>query len=102
MLVLAEGLFRLDVSLSGDTLRTIVRNLSAAELSMRRSSGYPVAAVGFGDIEAHQPSQAKLGFVIGEDADRVEVDVTVGTLRFADRGTVKVSAQAIIAQPPAS
>ena len=35
MLLLAEGLFRLDVAISGDTLRTYVRNLSSGPLQMR-------------------------------------------------------------------
>lgn len=102
MLLLAEGLFRLDVTVEGDTLRTIVRNLSMGQLRMHRSSGYPGPGIGFGDIEAYQPSQARVEFTLGEGADSVDVEATIGTLKFADRGTIKVSAQAIVRQTPAS
>ena len=39
MLVLAEDLFRLDVVISDDTIRTIVRNLSGGELSINQGRG---------------------------------------------------------------
>jgi hypothetical protein len=96
MLLLAVGLFRLDVALDGDTLRTVVRNLSPGQMCMRRGSGYPDAGIGFGDIEAYQPSQARVEFSLGDGEDMVDVEALIGTLRFADRGTVKVSAQATV------
>lgn len=102
MLLLAEGLFRLDVTLQGDTLRTVVRNLSAGQLVMRPGTGYPAAGIAFGDIEPYQPSQAQVGFSLGEGEDRVDVEALIGTLRLADRGTIKVSAQAIVRGGPAS
>ena len=102
MLLLAEGLFRLDVTLEGDTLRTAVRNLSTGQLHMRRGTGYPAAGIAFGDIEAYQPSQASVEFSLGEGRDRVDVEATIGTLRFAERGTIKVSAQAIVRGGPPS
>ncbi len=98
MLVLADGLFRLDVTVSGDTLRTAVRNFTADELQMRGGVyGAEGENVVLGEASAYEPARAALEFSIGS----VEVSVTLGTLRFADRGTVKVSAQAIVRQPTA-
>jgi hypothetical protein len=94
ILAFAEGLFRIDVALDGDTLRTVVRNLSRGELRTRRS-GEPAAALGFGEFEAYQPGQARLEFEIDDGEGAVDVDATIGTLRYPERGIVKVSAQVI-------
>ena len=97
MLLHAEGLFRLDVTISGDTLRTIVRNLSPGELRMRGGAYGPEGAnVVQGEAAAYEPARAAVEFTLGSGRDEVDVNVTVGTLRFADRGTIKVSAQAIL------
>jgi hypothetical protein len=101
MLLLAEGLFRLDVVVESDTLRTFVRNLSPGELEMSPSTPGSPAAFGFGEIEPYQPGRAQVGFSLGQGADRVDVDTTIGTLKHPDRGTVKVSAQAIVRRPAA-
>jgi ribosomal protein L27 len=66
----------------------------------------PVAAgqgenIAFGEVARHHPGRAQMGFTIGAGADRVVVKVTLGTLRFEDRGTVRVGAQAIVRQAPA-
>ena len=42
-----------------------------------------------------------MGFTIGDTGDRLLVKVTLATLRFAARGRVLVSAQAIVRQAPA-
>ena len=39
MLLAADGLFRLDVAIVGDTIRTTVRNFSTGELEMGRGQG---------------------------------------------------------------
>jgi hypothetical protein len=97
MLLQADGLFRLDVTISGDTLRTIVRNLSSGELRMRGGAYGPDGAnIVEGEASAFEPARAAVEFTLASGGDQVEVSVTVGTLRFADRGTLKVSAQAII------
>jgi hypothetical protein len=54
----------------------------------------------FGQVATYQPGRAQLGFTIGAAGDRLLVQVMVGTLRFADRGTVRVSARAIVRQSP--
>lgn len=100
MMLLAEGLFRLDVTLSGDALRTMVRNLSGAELEFEdglHGEAEPHLAVG--DVAPYQPGQGRVRFALGSGDDRVAVDVTVGVLRFPDRGTVRITAQAVIRQP---
>ncbi|MGZ6617487.1 MAG: hypothetical protein ACXVFQ_24060 [Solirubrobacteraceae bacterium] len=95
MLVLADGLFRLDITVSGDTLRTVVRNFTSDELTMSGGVYGPEGAnVIVGEATAYQPSRAAVEFAIGS----VQASVTLGTLRFADRGTVRVSAQAIVRQ----
>jgi hypothetical protein len=96
MLLLATGLFRLDVSISGDTLRSIVRNLSPGQLSMSGRGGDPPAAFGCGDVAAYAPGQAKVEFALGEGEDRVEVEALIGTLKPPGRGVLRVSAQAIV------
>jgi hypothetical protein len=100
-ILLADGLFRLDVALAGDTLRTIVRNFSAGELTMDRSApGYASVSILLGPAEAYEPTRSDLGFALGSANDRVDVRVTIATLRFAERGTVRVTAQAILQQAP--
>jgi hypothetical protein len=97
MLLLAEGLFRLDVAISGDTLRTFVRNLSSGQLRMRGGTEQPDGgSIVLGDAAAYEPARAGIEFTLGSGRDRVDVQGTIATLRFAQRGTIKVSAQAIV------
>ena len=101
MLLLADGLFRLDVVVAGDTLRTIVRNFSPGELRMRGGVYGPEGAnIVVGEAAAYEPARAAIEFTLGRPGDQVDVTVTLGTLRFADRGTVQVTAQAIVRQAP--
>ena len=97
MLLLAGGLFRLDVVVIGDTLRTIVRNLSTGALRMHGGAHGPEGgSVAQGEAAAYEPGRAAVAFTIGSPPDAVDVDVTLGTLRFAERGSIKVSTQAIV------
>jgi hypothetical protein len=101
-LLRADGLFRLDVVVSGDTLRTVVRNLSPGELRMGDgSSAAEGMSVTFGDVARYEPRRAAVGFTLADGDDVVAVDVTIATLRVAERGTTRVTAQAI-ARPPAA
>jgi hypothetical protein len=101
MLVHAPGLFRLDVVLTGDTLRMIVRNLSPGELETRSAGGgYPGEHVVFGEGAAYEPSHAAIEFSLGQGDDRVSVKADLATLRLADRGKVRITAQAIIRAAP--
>lgn len=87
--------------MEGDTLRTLVRNLSVGDLAMDGANpGYTGASILLGPAEAYEPARSELAFVLGSGDDRVEVDVTIATLRFAERGTVRVTAQAILREAP--
>jgi hypothetical protein len=95
MLVLADGLFRLDVTVSGDTLRTLLRNFTTDELTMSGGVYGPEGAnVILGEASAYEPSRVAVEFSIGS----VDASITLGTLRYTDRGTIRVSAQAIVRQ----
>jgi hypothetical protein len=102
MLLLAEGLFRLDVIVAEDTLRTVLRDLSGGAIVPRTSLGTVVGEnISLGDAASYQPGRAELGFTIGSGVDAVWVKATIATLRFFERGTMRVSGQAIIRQAPA-
>jgi hypothetical protein len=102
MLLLAENLFRLDVTLTGDALRTTVRNLSGAELEIEEGlHGETQPHLAYGDVTSYQPGQGRVRFVLDGDRDRVAVDVTIGVLRFSERGRARITAQAVIRQAPA-
>jgi hypothetical protein len=97
MILRADGLFRLDVVIAGDTLRTIVRNLSAAEITMHNdTAGYATTGAATEALLAYAPTGSAMGFTIGSGSDLVTVEILLGTLRFAERGCYRVTAQAII------
>jgi hypothetical protein len=101
MLLLAAGLFRLDVMVRGDSLQTTLRNLSSGPVDIERASGEGETIV-LGEAASYQPGRAGLHFTVGEPGDRVEVEVTLATLRFEQRGTVRISSQAIVRQATGS
>jgi hypothetical protein len=102
MLLLAEGLFRLDILASGDTLRVIVRNLSAGALEMEGGAQSDQGAnIALGDACAYEPARSSIAFVLGSGHDRVEARVLIGTLRVPHRGTIRITAQAIVHPAPA-
>jgi hypothetical protein len=98
MVILAEGLFRLDVAVRGDTLSTVVRNLSRGELAMESPGGGDASGggTGFGDVAPLEPGIARLGFTLGAGADRVRVSATVATVSHRERGTVRVTTRAVV------
>jgi hypothetical protein len=101
MLILAEGLFRLDVVPHDDTVQTIVRDLSAApriELRLKPIGGgfYPL-----GDArEALVPATARFGgevVVTGVDEEeRRLARILVGSVCHLDRGVTSFTAQATL------
>jgi hypothetical protein len=102
MLLLAESLFRLDVVLRDDTIGIIVRNLSSGELEIRSSLGdYEGGSIAVTDVDAYRPGRSSVAFALGRGEDRVTVTVQLGTLRFAERGTMQVTGQAIVREAPA-
>jgi hypothetical protein len=97
MLVRAEGLFRIDVVVADDTLRTIVRNLSTEELTLEPGSGYPEGEnLVCGEAAWLSPARSVLAFNLGEGPRSTHVDLVIATLRRPDRGTVRISAQALL------
>ena len=67
------------------------------------SGGYSGASYAFGDVSAYEPTRTELHFKLGTGGDTVSVDVLLATLRFPERGIMRVTAQAIVRQatPPA-
>lgn len=97
MLLLAEDLFRLDIMIMGDALQTFVRNLTTGELELSGEVGQPrVATTTLGLAARYAPGRADLRFAVGPEDARVLTKVTIATLRFADRGMIRVSAQGIV------
>ncbi len=101
MLLLAERLFRLDVVVSDDTLRAIVRNLSAAELDLEGGKGGDLGvALDFGDAAVYEPRRSAMALRLGRGEDQIVAVISIATLRFAHRGTVRVTAQAVVRPRP--
>jgi hypothetical protein len=94
----APGLFRLDVTLIPDSMRVVVRNMSAGPLTCSDEGyGRPVAVQGdTATIAALHPGHHQTTFTLGEPGDAVEVRVILATLRLRDRGMVRISGQATV------
>lgn len=89
------------MTVSGDTMRTVVRNLSTGQLDMHDpASDQHGVSVGFGSVEVYEPGRVEFAFALGEGHDRVEVSGMIATLRFKDRGTVRVTGQAVVRHAP--
>lgn len=74
-----------------------MRNLSTGELEMHGGPYGPDGAnIAVGDVGGYQPARTALEFALRSGRESVEVTVTLATLRFPDRGTVRVTAQAIV------
>lgn len=101
MLILAEGLFRLDVVPHDDTIQTVLRNLSPApraEMRFRPVGGGSHVLAGPREIAA--PSTGRFGgevVLIGEDGAELPVaKVLVGSVCHLDRGVTTFTAQAML------
>jgi hypothetical protein len=102
MLLVADRMFRLDVRVRGDSLQTFVRNLTEWPLELHGDAGrLGGTTTTFGEVGGYTPGRADLGFSLGSGDDLLMTRVTIATLRFADRGTIRVSAQAVVRQPSA-
>ncbi len=98
-LLLADGLFRLDVLIDGDALQAFIRNLSPGELEIDTPGGQlGGTTIALGSAADYSPGRADLRFRLGTGSDRLEVIVTVGTLHLRDRGSVRVSGLALARQ----
>jgi hypothetical protein len=101
MLVLAEGLFRLDVVPYEDTIQTILRNLSPHPRIELRLSEVGGGIVGGGGDEATLPSTGHFGgevlLVDAGGRENVVATLLVGSTYHPDRGLAAVTAQAKLA-----
>jgi hypothetical protein len=97
MLLLADDLFRLDIAVVGDALQTFVRNLTSGDLELHGEVGQPrIATTTLGLAARYAPGRADLRFAVGPPDARADTEVTIATLRFAERGLIRVSAQGIV------
>lgn len=98
MVLLAEGLFRLDVAVIGDSLRTVLRSLGPGVVTRAPPAGGGIedGSGVWGDAGVLRPGLARMGFTLGEGSDRVEVAVTVATLSFSARGRVRLTSRATV------
>jgi hypothetical protein len=101
MLILAEGLFRLDVIPQDDTVQTILRNLSAAPEAVLRVEAAGGEAVALGNPEeVVAPATGRFGgkvVLTGEDGvERVVARLLVGSVCHLDRGLTSFTAQATL------
>jgi hypothetical protein len=101
MLVLAEGLFRLDVIPQDDMVQTVVRNLSGAPSAELRFHpvGGEASVLGSRD-EVVTGSTGRFGgevVLIGADgAERVVAKILVGSVCHLERGLTSFTAQATL------
>jgi hypothetical protein len=106
MLVLAEGLFRLDVIPHEDTIQTHVRSLSPeARAEFRSDDDVGGASWAFGGTEEIVPrSTGRFGgeiVLIGEDGgERTVARVLVGSVCHLERGMTSLTAQATLPSDP--
>ncbi len=101
MLLLAEGLFRLDVVPHDDTVQTIVRNLSSEPAIELRLNPVGGASYLLGDGQGLLvPSTSRFGgevVLIGEDgAERAVAKLLVGSVCHLQRGLTSFTAQATL------
>jgi hypothetical protein len=101
VLILAEGLFRLDVIPHDDTIQTIVRSLapeSTVELRLGDVGG--AASVSSATQGVALPSTGRFGgkvVLVAEDgAERVVAKILVGSVHHPERGVTSFTAQATL------
>lgn len=96
-LLLAPGLFRFDIVIVGDTLRTVIRNMSGGEIEVApQHYSDPANNIAFGGNVPIAPVRVAAAFVVRKEDDRVDVEITLGTMPRARNGTVRVLAQAVL------
>jgi hypothetical protein len=101
MLILAPGLFRLDVVPHDDTVQAIVRNLSPEPRAELRFGTVGGEAVVLGaDGEALAPATGRFGgevvLVAADGSERTVARLLVGSVCDLDRGLTSFTAQATL------
>lgn len=98
MLLLAEGLFRLDVVPHDDTIQTIIRNLSPAPAARARFSAVGGQAQSAAPPGVFPHTTGRFGgdiLLVEEDgAERPVARFLVGSVTHIDRGLTSFTAQA--------
>lgn len=101
MLVLAKGLFRLDVIPHDDTVQTILRNLSAAPTAELRFEAVGGAAYALGSPqEVTAPATGRFGgevvLISAEGSEQTVARILVGSVCHLDRGLTSFTSQATL------
>lgn len=94
----AQGLFRLDVALDGDSMRVVVRNMSPGPIAYT-DSGYAQPVVMQGEaatLARVRPGHHQLRFRLAGPGHIVEARVIIATLRPVDDGFVRITGQATV------
>ena len=103
VLILAEGLFRLDVIPSADTIQTMVRSLSDEPRAELRSFdvGGDTSVLGApGEVVATSTGRfgGEVVLVAEDGSERTVAKVLVGSICHLDRGVTTFTAQATLAE----
>lgn len=101
MLILAEGLFRFDVVPYDDSVKTILRNLSAEPEAEIRYGSVGGGAQALGEAPGlTAPATSRFGgevVLIGEDGnERTVAQLLVGSVCHLERGVTSFTAQATL------
>ena len=94
----APDLFRLDVAVSGESMRVVVRNMRPGPIAYT-DSGYAHPVVVQGDtatLARVRPGHHQLWFRLGEPGHVVEARVIIATLQAVDNGLVRITGQATV------
>ena len=98
MLILAEGLFRLDVIPYEDTIQTLVRSLSPGWRAELRSRGVGGETRILGDVAPHSTGRFGGDVVLAADdgQERTVARLMVGSVCHLERGVTSFTAQATL------
>lgn len=94
----APGLFRLDVAVSGESMRLVVRNMSPGPIAYA-DRGYDQPVVLQGDtatLRRMRPGHHQLTFRLLGPGRLVEARVIIATLRPVADGLVRVTGQVMV------
>jgi hypothetical protein len=96
--LLAPGLFRLDVRHLEDTLKLSIRNLSGREIRSLDEAA-PPTIVTTSDLELERPlaTNARMRLRIGSGAEVREATITLNALSGGALGSGRIAAQALVA-----
>lgn len=96
--LLAPGLFRLDVRHLEDTLQLSVRNLSGEPILSRPGVGPPRTVVTTDDVTIARPlaTNARMQLRLGTGSATREADVVLSALSGVDPGAGRIVAQAVV------